>query len=157
MFTWGGSATGQERPVEQGGRCDNLVWKQHGNGTTMCSKTYSPDTIKWILDYGKMPELSKLPDTLQEKMKVTDKMQVYIPWGKNASFFVPQCKDAYFLTKNNYGTEVRVPANYLFNDNGLECEMVVKKSTAYGTTYRPKNADTLYDFATTDDPKCNPN
>lgn len=150
-----GDPPGIDRPKEPNGRCDNIEW-QHtgGSGTGLCVKTYKPDTITWTLDMDKMPELSKLPTKITDMMKVTDRMQVYIPWESQGTFYVPQCSKAYFKEMDSNGKEVTTSASYLFKDKGLTCERVEKDSWSYGTQYRPKDSVDLYDFATEKYPKC---
>lgn len=144
------------RPTEVNGRCDNVEW-QHtgGDDTGLCVKTYKPETINWTLDSDKMPEIGKLPPKLAQRMNTSMRMQVYIPWEEQGTFYVPQCSRAYFKEMDDNGNEIHTPAGYLFNDKGLVCERVEKKSTEYGTAYRPKTTTNLYDFATDSNPKCN--
>ena len=146
---------GTDRPKEVNGRCDNLEWQQvAGSGSGLCVKTYKPNTISWTFDMDKMPELGKIPAAQSDAMGVTSKMQVYIPWEAQGTFYVPQCTKAYFKEVDENGKEIQTPAAYLFEDKGLICKRVEKTSTQYGTAYRPKGTSDLYDYATEGNPKC---
>lgn len=150
-----GPPQGIDRPKEVNGRCDNLEWEHTGGSQSgLCVKTFKPDTIAWTFDTDKMPELSKLPTQVADKMNTSMRMQVYIPWAEQGTFFVPQCSKAYFKELNKDGKEVTTPAGYLFNDKGLVCQRIEKESTGYGNAYRPKDTNDLYDYATSENPKC---
>jgi hypothetical protein len=153
MFS--GSPPSASRPKEIYGRCDNVEW-QHtgGNGSGLCVKTYKPETISWTFDTDKMPELNKIPSKLYDSMNYSSKMQVFIPWAEEGTFFVPKCSGAYFKELDENGNEKKTPAGYLFDDKGLICQRVEKNSKQYGTAYRPKTSDNLYDFASEGNPKC---
>lgn len=144
------------RPKEENGRCDNVEW-QHtgGNDAGFCVRTYKPENIAWTFDMDKMPEVRQIPKQLSEEMNTTSKMQVYIPWEAQGTFFLPQCSKAFFREVDENGNEVRTPAGHLFVDNGLVCKKVEKPSTSYGTAYRRRETTNLYDFASEEDPKCN--
>jgi hypothetical protein len=144
------------RPIETYGRCDNTEWRQTGgNKAGLCVRTYKPDKVTWTLDVDKMPELSKLPTPMtKELQKNGERLQIYIPWALQGTFYVPQCSKAYFVETDKDGKQVQTPAAHLLKDKGLSCERLEKASTQYGVTYRPKSSQNKYDIATKDDPKC---
>lgn len=150
-----GDPPGADRPKEVNGRCDNIEWQDAGgSGSGLCAKTYKPDVVSWTFDTDKMPEINKLPAALSDRLNVTSRMQVFIPWEAQGTFYVPQCSKAYFKEMDSNGNEITTDASYLFEDKGLVCKRVEKASTKYGTAYRPKGTKDLYNYATEDDPKC---
>ena len=135
------------------GRCDDVEWRQTAGG--LCAKTYAPKNIRWVFDLDKLQDVDKLPE--EKKKEITsngEKLQVYIPWSQQGTFYVPQCSRAYFMVKDKDGVEQPVSASYLFVDKGLNCQRVEHDSTEYHVTYRPKGTRNKFDFATESNPKC---
>lgn len=146
------------RRMIQSGRCDNYEWLETGGDGQdgLCVKTYKPETIRWVLDTDRMPELSKMPEDIAIRLKSGGEMlQVFIPWEQEGTFYVPQCDQAYYVSTDDNGKEVHIPATKLLEDNGLTCkrkEYTSKKYTTY--RYRPVNAKDKTQFATQENPMC---
>lgn len=144
----GSQVTSIPRPLIGSGRCDNVTWKETGaDGTPgFCTKTYQPEKLKWLMEMDRMPELAKLPEPLQKQITQNgDKLQVYIPYAQQGTFYVPQCSQAYTITKDSTGKEVQESAGHLFEDTGLACLRTEKSSLKLeeGMVYRRKDADNL--------------
>lgn len=158
MFNYfNGNVRSIKRPVEKYGRCDNMEW-QHtgGNAAGICVRTVAPKDIEWNAGPDKIPELAKLPKIIKDSItKDSQRSTIYIPWAEQGPFYVPQCSKAYFKVYDKDGKETKESADYLFKDNGLTCERIVKESSKYGISYRPRDSrGNLMNFASEDDPKC---
>lgn len=147
-----------DRPKEVTGRCDMMEWKQEGGAgnSGLCTRVYSPDTIRWTFDVDKFPDLTSLPEDMYQSITANgDRLTMYIPWSVEGSFYVPMCSQAYFKIQNPDGTVTNDnSASKLLKDNGMSCERLVKDSMSYTIRYRPKNSNNLYNYASEDDPKC---
>jgi hypothetical protein len=154
MFTpFKGAPTGVQRPQVIGGRCDQTAWREVGAGPNgMCARTTVPPPVKWVMDPDKLPEISKLPKTLVQRVTNDQrKWQVEIPWVLKGTFYLPNCKAARF----GDGTS----AAHLFEDDGTTCRLAERPSTAYkGEAYRPKLNSEWYKgvdgYASASNPKC---
>ena len=136
------------RPVMVNGRCDDVQWRELGGDgrAGMCARTYAPKDIQWVMDADKMPELSRMPDSLYDKTtNGGKKLQVTIPWALQGTFYVPQCSKAQFAD----GTS----AEGLFKDDGMACRKKEVQVPTYGKRYRVKNK-AVDDYATESAPKC---
>lgn len=136
------------RPLLGSGRCDNVTWKETGTdgSSGFCTKTYQPERIKWLMELDRMPELAKLPEELQKKItRNGDKLQVYIPYAQQGTFYVPQCSQAYTVSKDKNGVEKQESAGKLFEDTGLAClrKELSSFKLSEGMVYRAKNASNL--------------
>lgn len=125
--------------TQNAGRCDNMEWREYIDasepyGGGFCKKTYKPKPLVWNIDQNKLPEYEKIPNLMKSEItKDGKKMQVYIPYALQSTFYVPQCNDAYYVD-NSSGNDVEkkfadegIP---LLEDNGLTCKLVEKPSNA---------------------------
>jgi hypothetical protein len=147
------------RPPYGAGRCDNIEWRDMGGegNPGLCVRSYATPTTVWTLDPDTMPELNELPGPMSETIRGKDnsKMQIHIPWKTQSTFYVPQCKDAYFLEKDTNGNLIQQSAAHLLEEQGLSCKLREVLSTTYDENkYRPKNSVQKDAWATTNDPKC---
>jgi hypothetical protein len=116
-----------DRPTANG-RCNDREWFNVGK---QCLNTEIPKDIVWNIPQHKSTEWKWLPSKLQEHISKNGKRkQVIIPWDIQGSFYVPDCQNAKF----NDGTS----ASYLFRDNGLTCDSVVRLSTKHTPMMRKR-------------------
>lgn len=109
-----------------GGRCDNLAWLQKNDrnepyGGGLCVKTFDPKPFEWQLDTSKNPDFDKLPAKMQADL-TGSKTKVYIPYAKQATFYVPQCSKAYYLDGEKKVVFAQ-KGSPLLVDNGLSCSL----------------------------------
>ncbi len=135
--------------TQNGGRCDNMGWRQQNDpsepyGGGLCTRTFDPKPYEWQIDTSKNPDYDKLPGKIQT-MLTGEKTKVYIPYAKQATFYVPQCNDAYYIV----GDEKKKFADDgtpLLVDNGLSCTLAQKPlPTLHTSKYRlpSSNRDNL--------------
>lgn len=144
--------------TQNAGRCDNATWREYVDpsepyGGGFCKKTSKPKPYTWNINTNKLPEYGAMPDTLKQTItKNGQKMQVFIPYELQSTFYVPQCNEAYYIEKTPDGKEVQRKFKdegiQLLVDNGLTCSLVEKPSNQFNqqrpfkALYRKKSDDT---------------
>lgn len=147
--------------TKNSGRCDNMEWRQlvdrrepYGGG--FCIKTHVPKPFVWNIDPKKLPEYERLPEKLRNSItKNGRKMQIFIPYEKQATFYVPQCDKAYYKDLDANGQEVNVLLSsenaQVLRDNGLTCSLIEKQAnqlkgnSAFRAKYRRTEHNTSQD------------
>jgi hypothetical protein len=123
-----------------------MGWRQQNDpsepyGGGLCTRTFDPKPYEWQIDTSKNPDYDKLPAQMQAQLTGT-KTKVYIPYAKQATFYVPQCNDAYYMIgdqKKSFAEN----GSPLLVDNGLSCTLAQKPlPIRYTSKYRlPSNAN----------------
>lgn len=132
--------------TQNGGRCDNVGWRQQNDpsepyGGGLCTRTFDPKPYEWQIDTSKNPDFDKLPSKMQSALTGA-KTTVYIPYAKQATFYVPQCNDAYYM-QGDQKRKFADDGTPLLVDNGLSCTLAQKPLPAMHTAkFRlPQNAN----------------
>jgi hypothetical protein len=143
-----------EEPREEiSGRCDDMEYKQLGNGTEgLCSKTIKPKDIQWNINTSNNKEISSgIPSNIVSSLSNEGKkFIVKVPWKQKGMEYVPDCNNM----KYSDGSKAE-----LFIDNGNVCKMVEKEQKEYSKVGRyPSTSDKykgLDQFITENNPICN--
>lgn len=135
--------------TQNAGRCDNAKWRQQDDpsepyGGGLCTRTTDPKPFEWQIDTSKNPDFDRLPTEIQSEL-TGGKTKVYIPYAKQATFYVPQCNEAYYkVVKDGKEIERKFAddGTPLLIDNGLTCSLASKPlGDVYTSKYRrPENA-----------------
>lgn len=109
----------RERMAE--GRCDNM---NRMDGGAECFASTKPEDLSWTIDTDKMDNWTLLPKEFQNQN--ADKLNVYMPYIVQNSFYVPQCTGAYYKTASGD----HKPIN-LYDEGGTSCNFRTVNSTLY--------------------------
>lgn len=131
--------------TQNAGRCDNLEWREYVDpsepyGGGVCKRTYSPKPYVWNIDTSKLPDLAKMPQKAYDQVTHNGKkLQVFIPYEQQSTFYVPQCDKAYYLDENNNQVVLRDVDQQLLVDNGLTCSLKERPAQSFHARYRKVN------------------
>lgn len=143
--------------TQNAGRCDNMKWREYVDasepyGGGFCKKTSKPKPYTWNINSSKLPEFGAMPEAMKQTItRNGQRMQVFIPYELQSTFYVPQCNEAYYIDKTADGREVQRKFKdegiQLLVDNGLTCSLVEKPSNQHNNQrpfkalYRKKDDD----------------
>ena len=132
-----------DRPLIEGGRCDNLNNVDLGD-KDLCLKTKVPEPIIWTIDVDKMPDFRDNLST--ETKRLLDgggkHYTIVIPWKiyeDDGMHYYPSCTDAYFQEDST------VSAAYLFTKDVFNsCERAtVKRNSDFTEKKRLVNGPSI--------------